>query len=217
MRDVLFIGTVLASVTHEMQNVMAIIKESGALTDDILRLNAPLRLRHGDKLDSALENIQEQVGRGRDLMLMLNGFAHAAADHPAQSDIRRFARQIGVLAERMVRLKDCVMHVALDGPPLFVRANALLVMQSVYLGIAAAVENCPPGDTLRLTVMPADETGAHAGRTGLTVTTERNRAVPSLVALEPVMTQIGGQCRAHAGELVLEYRAGTGQDGPEAA
>ena len=28
MRDILFMGTVLASVTHEMQNVIAIIKES---------------------------------------------------------------------------------------------------------------------------------------------------------------------------------------------
>ena len=217
MRDVLFIGTVLASVTHEMQNVMAIIKESGALTDDILRLNAPLRLRHGDKLDSALKNIQEQVGRGRDLMLMLNGFAHAAADYPAQSDIRRFARQIGVLAERMVRLKDCAMQVALDGPPLFVRANALLVMQSVYFGIAAAVENCASGDTLSLAVLPDNTTAGHIEWAGLSITTEQNRTVPTLAALESVMAQIGGRCRAHAGELVLEYRLGTGQDGPEAA
>lgn len=209
MRDILFIGSVLASVTHEMQNVMAIIKESGALTDDILKLNEPLRLRHGDKLASALTNIQEQVGRGRNLMLMLNGFAHAAADHPSESDLRRFARQISVLAERMVRLKDCSLRAEFDGQPLFVRANALLLMQSAYLGIAAVLEGCGPKDSLRMTVLPQ---GREKTTAALRISAAQSKNTPDAAAVGSVMQELGGFCETGEGRLDLNYPAVAGRE-----
>lgn len=207
MRDILFIGSVLASVTHEMQNVMAIIKESGALTDDILKLNEPMRLRHGDKLASALTNIQEQVVRGRDLMFMLNGFAHAAADYPYESDLRRFARQISVLAERMVRLKDCSLRVELEGQPFFVRANALHLMQSVYFGIAAVLEGCGPKDSLHLGVLPQDRAGGATACAVLRISASQSDTIPDTAAVESVMEELGGFCRAGVGCLDLSYAA----------
>lgn len=207
MRDILFIGSVLASVTHEMQNVMAIIKESGALTDDVLKINAPMRLRHGDKLPSALANIQEQVARGRDLMFILNSFAHAAADYPCESDLRRFARQISVLAERMVKLKDCTLHVDLEGQPFFVRANALHLMQSVYCGIAAVLEGCESKDSLRVEVLPKDLDKEAASRAVLRISASRSEKIPDTTTLEPVMEKFGGFCRAGVGRLDLNYAA----------
>lgn len=211
MRDILFMGAVLASVTHEMQNVMAIIKESGALADDILAINGPPRLKHGDKLHAALGNIQEQVGRGRDLMLMLNGFAHAAADHPESGDLRRFARQICVLAERMARLKECGLAAGLDGPPVFVRGNALMLMQSVYLGLAAVLEDCEAGDLVRVSIADAG-TGAPAdGSVILRIQAENGRAAPDCSGPAPLMNALGGGCRAGAGALELFFASAGGE------
>lgn len=213
MRDVLFIGAVLASVTHEMQNVMAIIKESGALTDDILELNGRPRLRHGDKLTTALTNIQEQVGRGRNLMLMLNGFAHAAADFPQAGDLLRFARQIAVLAERPIRLKECTLETDLEGAPLPVRGNALMLMQTLYLGLTAVLDSCRPGDTLLMATVIPEKSGPENGgpeknsknRTIMRISAKESRETPACGELNNVLAELGGECRAGAGHLDLWY------------
>ena len=206
MRDILFMGEILASVTHEMQNVMAIIKESGALADDILELNGRPRLKHGDKLNEALGNVQQQVLRGRELMLMLNGFAHAAEDYPARCDLRRFARQISVLADRMVRMKQCRLTTDLDGAPLPVEANALMLMQSVYLGLAALLAGCVKGDTLSVSAGPGSAPGSAPGGL-LRLAASVNRQTPDIERLAPVMACIGASCQAGPGTLELAYPA----------
>lgn len=199
MRDILFMGEVLASVTHDMQNIMAIIKESGALADDILALNGPPRMKHGDKLAQAQRNIQEQVLRGRDLMLMLNGFAHAAADFPASGDLSRFSRQITVLAERMVRLKDCRLEKTFPDKPLAVRGNALMIMQAIYVSMAAITRICTAGDVIRLTVDRDD--GGPFVRLGA----DQSKIVPEPCDVAALMTGIGGSCNTGPGHIVLRF------------
>lgn len=207
MRDILFVGNILASVTHEMQNVMAIIKESGALTDDILQLNGPPRMRHADKLQAALRNIQEQVGRGRDLMLMLNGFAHAAADYPVTGDLSRFTRQISVLAERMVRLKECTLEQDVAGTPIPVHGNALMLMQTVYLGLAAVLDGCSPHDKILLAILPPDCETFAPSMAAVRISAVPGRATPATEGLAPVLAELGGHCLAEQGALRLYYRS----------
>lgn len=199
MRDILFMATVLASVTHEMQNVMAIIKESGALTDDILMINGPTRMKHGDKLEQAQRNIQEQVLRGRDLMLMLNGFAHAAGDFPQSGDLSRFTQQISVLAERMVRLKECTLERDIQNTPLPVKGNALMMMQAVYAALEAALEVCAPGTSLILGVAPGE------GESLVRVTAKGIEAEPKSAIATEVMKALGGVVRTAPGSITLAF------------
>lgn len=203
MRDILFMGAVIASVTHDMQNVMAIIKESGALAEDILNLNGPPRLKHGDKLEAGLANIREQVHRGRDLMLMLNGFAHAAADFPKSCDLAAFARQISVLAHRMARLKECVLEPFSQSPPLLVRGNALMLMQTVYLGLEAVLRVCSAGDSIRLSVFAPADGGEN--RAAARIRARDGKECPDVLELSPMMEELGGSCRSGEGFLELYY------------
>lgn len=156
MRDALFMGLITASITHEMQNVMAIVRESGALVGDILHVNGTSRLKHGDKILGALGNIDEQVRRGRDLMLMLNGFAHAPTDFPSACDAVRFAAQIAPALIRLGHLRECVFSFERNAEPLYIKGNAMMLMQGIYLAGAAVLESCAPGDTVRLSVEPHD-------------------------------------------------------------
>lgn len=213
MRDTLFMSEVLASVTHEMQNVIAIIRESGALSDDILRLNGPPRMKHGDKLLPALTNIQEQTDRGRRLMLMLNDFAHAAVDYPKCADLLRFTRQICILAERMARLKECRLQVHLDAPELevtqphiLVRGNALLLMQSVYCGIEQLLQVCAADDLIKLRLLaPADTSPTQKQGPVLRIKAENSRTLPNVEKLESIMAELGGASCAAEGQIDLLY------------
>lgn len=200
MRDILFMGEILASVTHEMQNVMAIIKESGALTEDVLALNGSPQLQHGDKLSAALDNIKEQVLRGRNLMLMLNGFAHAAADFAEACDLSRFAGQISVLAERMVRLRECALERAIPETPLPVRGNALLLMQALYLALAETLHHCDKDDRIVLNCTPRDFYTA----AGIVAAGKEKVILPG-AELAALMAQLNGNVVGVPGGLELRF------------
>lgn len=199
MNDILFMSGILASVTHDMQNVMAIIKESGALADDVLKINGPPRMKHGDKLTAALVNIQEQVLRGRDLMLSLNGFAHAAVDYPESGDLARFARHVCVLAQRTARLKECTLVPDQKAVSLPVRGKAIALMRSIHAGLVTVLDICAAGDVLRL------ELAAPEGGALLRISAETGRATPDVQGIAPLMAELGGDCRAGQGFLELSY------------
>jgi len=203
MRDALFIGEILASVTHEMQNVLAIIKESGALAEDILHINGPPPMKHGDKLGTALNNIGQQTGRGRNLMFMLNGFAHAAEDFPEVSDLTRCARQIGTLAERKIMLAECTLATALPEQPVRVQGNALLIMQAIYAGLRSLLAITGRVETLRITLEPLTENETCLAR--LSIHSTKATGVPETEALAALMHELGGSFHYGSGELFLYF------------
>ncbi len=206
-------GKILASVSHEMQNVMAIIKESGSLADDILDLNGPPRMRHGDKLDTALHNIQTQVRRGSELMHMLNGFAHAATDHPKSGDLPRFAKQIFALADRSVRMAQCTWQLELGADSLQADGNALMLMQTLYLGMEAVLAVCGPGEHIHVTLRAEGQNTPSAYAARVRIAVPANTQTPDASRLSPIMEELRGACEAGAGFLDLLYAPPHGQGG----
>ena len=91
-------GTLTASATHEFQNVLAIIRESAGLMEDILAIT-PMEesAALGERLGAPFATIQKQVKRGVELVSALNGFAHTA-DAPVQQV------DMGALLERLLLL-----------------------------------------------------------------------------------------------------------------
>jgi hypothetical protein len=105
-----FMGRITAGVTHEIKNVLAIIKESAGLLEDLITLSKdhepPLR----DKYLRTLTRITEQVRRGVDLAGNLNEFAHSADDKVAGVDLNQAVAQTALLSQRFARLKGMTLN-----------------------------------------------------------------------------------------------------------
>ena len=56
-----FSDKVTASVSHEIQNVLAIIKENAGLMEDILHMNRENLSSSGDRLQKCIESIKLDV------------------------------------------------------------------------------------------------------------------------------------------------------------
>jgi len=63
-REVEFFGKITAGVTHEMKNVLAIIKEISGLMEDILAVTGEDAFPNKAKFQNALSRILDQVRRG---------------------------------------------------------------------------------------------------------------------------------------------------------
>ena len=200
MHNLTFLCGMLASATHEMQNILAIIKESGALAGDVLHLNGPPRMKHGDKLLAALETLAAQVERGRTLMTALNTCAHAAAAEYDVLELSVFCDRAGILAERMVRLKECSLKLVRPLEKGRIRADGFDFVQCVYRGVELVLAGCQPGDALTLELRAVENGQALLLRVASTTA----RALPqSDAAFDAIAARIGAQSRLEAGGLSL--------------
>jgi C4-dicarboxylate-specific signal transduction histidine kinase len=114
-QEISLVGKIAASMTHEMKNVLAIIKESNGLMQDIIGLLKENSIPHQDKFMSALGKIEKQVGRGVEMMTQFNRFAHSMDEAWAQVDVEEVMEQVVFLMQRVARLKQ--VRLSSESPP----------------------------------------------------------------------------------------------------
>lgn len=106
--EVAFFGKITAAFTHELKNVLAIIRESSGLVEDIMSISKD-RIKHADKVDTSLNNVRTQIERGVEMISRLNSFAHST-DHVTTSvDIFEITEQLLRLSERPARLQEVAL------------------------------------------------------------------------------------------------------------
>ena len=147
-----FISRINASLTHELRNVLAVIRETGGLLQDILSMQAPekdtaLRIQQG------LGSIQDQVLRASGLLDRMNRFAHAT-DHEEESlDLRETATAFFRLTERFCRMAQISLDVETEGPEIRIRISRFYLFSALF----QALESClslPEGSTVTVSFSP---------------------------------------------------------------
>jgi C4-dicarboxylate-specific signal transduction histidine kinase len=109
LREVAFLGKITAAFTHEMKNVLAIIKESAGLMEDLLSLSQNATFPHRERFGRALGTIEAQAKRGIELSSRLNRFAHSPDAAVATIDLNEILEQIIFLSGRFARLKGVTL------------------------------------------------------------------------------------------------------------
>jgi signal transduction histidine kinase len=148
IRESAFFGRITAGITHELKNVLAIIRESAGLMEDIISISPDALISHQDRLRRALKKIDDQVGRGVELTDRLNKFAHSSDAALAKIDLLTVIEQLVALSQRFARLKNVVLD---SDVPTGSGYQFPIVTRPVPLQMAlfAAIECC-------ISVMPAE-------------------------------------------------------------
>ena len=126
-REVAFFGRITAAFTHEMKNVLAIIKESAGLMEDLLSLSQNADFPHKERFARALGTIAVQTQRGIALSSRFNRFAHSPDEAVATVDLNEILEQIIYLSGRFARLKGVTLslHPHADALPMITSPVAL--------------------------------------------------------------------------------------------
>lgn len=128
------VGRLAASATHELQNALAVIRESAGLMQDLVSLCGE-GLPHRDRLCTMLSLIQEQVARGGDLAWNLNRLAHAwEEDGEAARDLGAVLEEFVALARRGCAMRGVELSQG-DGPAVRVNAPGLSLRASLLRAV----------------------------------------------------------------------------------
>lgn len=105
MQDALFMGRLTASATHEMQNILATIRESSGLMEDLLGMSSE-GFAHAERFKKGLGVLAEQVERGMALSEQLNYCAHSPEAISSGAELNEAMRSlVGLSRKQANRLR----------------------------------------------------------------------------------------------------------------
>lgn len=131
-----FLARLTAGVTHEVRNVLAIVKESAGLVDDLVKAAGPGRAPDPERVLGALGRVEAQVARGAELMTSLNRLAHGLDRTEEPLDLAEALLHVERLCRRFARLAERDVEVLERAEVPTVTASPL----EVYMALVAGLE-----------------------------------------------------------------------------
>ncbi|MFP4476418.1 MAG: hypothetical protein ACLFOY_12735 [Desulfatibacillaceae bacterium] len=202
-KDLEFMGSVTAGMTHEINNVLAVIRESSGLLEDLVSLAGEGDIPHRDKFVRNLSGIGRQVERGVRLTNTLNRLAHSV-DHPEESV---GSGDLMELAEALTRRNASRAHVEIvangDGSGFSVVVDPFRALERVCRCVVEMVAHCREGSTVTMR--------AHAPDKAVLILTDPDslRETPQSPACEPC-AGVSVDLWAGEGRTGFVVRLGTG-------
>jgi len=153
MSEIEFFGRITAGFTHELKNVLATVRESAGLMEDILGMSQEAPSSHSARLSRSLAIIQGQVKRGIELLSGLNRFAHSP-DQPgkARLDLNETVEQVVLLSQRFARLKGVTLKALRAEAAVPVELPPVLLQMVLFSGLEFCWERTPTGGEISLCV-----------------------------------------------------------------
>ncbi|ADU61092.1 MAG: HAMP domain-containing histidine kinase [Pseudodesulfovibrio sp.] len=158
--DLRFFGTVSASVSHELKNVLAVINEAAGLLEDLALMAGRGTPLDPERLARAATTILGQVRRGDTIVRAMNGFAHLP-DEPedathAGTDLAAILNLAASLFTRMADMRQVSLRLG-DCAPAMSQANPFDLIRLLHSAMLAAFGTMGRGDTLTVSLAPASE------------------------------------------------------------
>jgi C4-dicarboxylate-specific signal transduction histidine kinase len=155
-REIVFFGRITAGITHEMKNVLAIIKESSGLMEDLMQLSRDSAFPHSERMMRALTTIKEQVQRGVDLTAHLNRFAHEPDEDIKSVDLAGQVEHLIALSQRFARLRNVILKIEPPDPPLHIETRSVQLQMLLFAGIECCLHLLEKGGEIRLRPLEQD-------------------------------------------------------------
>ena len=142
-----FQGRITASVSHELNNVLATISETSGLLADLTELADSGRPLDTTELRGCAETIVDEVKRGFRVVKNLNVFAHSSDAPIAEVDLGELVALVGGLAGYL-SFSSAADLAGLDRPGPRLRTRPLLLENLVYRGFVHAFRAVGPDGSI---------------------------------------------------------------------
>jgi C4-dicarboxylate-specific signal transduction histidine kinase len=213
-QEVAFFGKISAAMTHDIRNVLAIIRESSGLMLDLLGMCEEGAFVYQQKFKNVLTGIQDQVNRGVELAAHFNRFAHSMDQPMADVDANEMVQQVVYLMQRFARLRKVQLLASTSDQPCAIRTDVFALHRLLGDCIHAFVLRAEEGDTIVVKAGKSDGGAAFtilAERSGLFLPTPGAEVPEAFVEISEYLKGAGGELQwvalAEGDRLVLTFRS----------
>jgi C4-dicarboxylate-specific signal transduction histidine kinase len=149
-REAVFVAQVAAGTTHEIRNILAIVKESAGLIEDLIFAFNRRGSLDQEKLERSLRRIDAQVARGTELLSHLNRFAHSLDHAQDPLDVAQELHQVVSLSQFRARRRRHLLEVQPGDKNLTLVVDPFRFQMSLFAAVACCLEQLPEGSTVSI-------------------------------------------------------------------
>ncbi len=147
-KELAFFGKITASVSHELNNVLSIINENSGLLDDLMYVVEQGKPFDKDRISKIAQNISAQIKRKKNIIKLLNRFAHRVDAQIINFDLNELLNDIINLSRRFASLKRVNLEITLTDSQTNITNSPFVLQHIVFLIIILALEFCDSKDTI---------------------------------------------------------------------
>lgn len=150
-----FFGTVTASLSHQINNVLTIISELNGLSEDLLTV-AQADGGHVDRLQVTAARIGGNLDRCVEYLRVLNRFAHSADHDSARCRLGDLILLLQAITRRFFELRKAALEVVLPERDVVVLNRPFALLHLLFRALRSALSAAGEGGAVRLTVEELD-------------------------------------------------------------
>jgi signal transduction histidine kinase len=153
-----FFGNINASISHEINNVLAIINENAGLLQDFTLMadkGIPLDPK---RLNSLAEKIIQQIRRAEGIVKNMNRFAHSVDESVKSINLRDIVEFVAALSGRFASMRGVTVKPKPSADPVTITTNPFFLENLIYLCLDFAMDAAGPGNTIDIIAVKT-ETG----------------------------------------------------------
>ena len=154
-----FFGTITASTSHEINNVLSIVNEYSGLLSDLLEGAERGRPIEEVKLQRISKGFTDQVERCRPILKRLNRFAHSVDEPNTEIDLLELLGEVAQLTARLASNRGVELVVTDSSETVSVVSNPFRLQQAVFAYISGIFETVENGGKIE---MHCEDDGAWA-------------------------------------------------------
>ena len=143
-----FFGAITASLSHEINNSVAIIAELAGLLQDLLLGAEQGQAIDNDKLKDISQRITGQAKKCQETIKRLNRFAHSTDKPKTTFDACEVLDQLVILAQRFAFLKGVQLENASTPESITISGSPFSLQQAVFICIRLALAASKKDETV---------------------------------------------------------------------
>jgi C4-dicarboxylate-specific signal transduction histidine kinase len=154
-----FFGRMSASISHELKNVLAIIKENAGLLNDYLSMMSKGKPIDPERFQTVTRRIDAQTRRADTIIKYLNQFAHTVDSFNQQVDLNQVLDLLTALHQRTAAMQQVTLSAKPADKPVEVTTSPFVLLTALGLGVSFALQAVAKGKALTLAAAPSDDGG----------------------------------------------------------
>jgi len=145
-----FFGCMSASISHELKNALAIIKENAGLLSDYIHMMGKGMSVEPERFDKIAGRIEAQTHRADAIIKNLNQFAHSV-DIPVKSvDLNEILDLLVALHRRPAAMRQVELEPRPAVSPVTVTTNPFVMLNLLGLVLAFSLQTVPGGEAMTI-------------------------------------------------------------------
>ena len=154
-----FFGKVMASISHELKNRIAIVKEQAGLLKDYSAMAEQGRKINTDRLGRLGQGLTEQVLKADTILKNMNQFAHSIDNIICPTDLNDLLRLSISLAKHLADLHRISLKLNAADPPVKVTTSPFFLMNLIWLCLEILIRAADNPGTIALELVKNDQGG----------------------------------------------------------